>query len=354
MMQNNHNHARVGTRRRGFALIELAAVLALVAALICVLLVAGERARRTAMIGEDLSNLRQIGRLTTNYANDFNDRFSGFSWKAGQSLSLFPDLNNATSDVQATADQAIDIIRRLANRTPSSMPKITSWIPQVLYSHLVLMDYAKIRPAILGSPESASRLFVGNGDKNRLLWISDVDGFEQNKFLPNQPDATIIGGKRWPYSSSYRLPFHFVSTSSGPNAITSAGTWNTYSVPPGATFDAKKLADVAFPSQKVLFHESHGRHHGQRQPYFSVTNGEARVPLLTVDGAADIRATKDGNKGWNPTLPTSLNFIQYTYQPNAWDPPALNGADPCFGSYTYTRSAEKGRDFGGPEVPFQP
>ena len=354
MSSNTLNRGRAHANRQGFALVEAAVVAVVIGMLVAVLVVSGERARRTAMIGEDLSNLRQIGQLTGQYANDFEDKFWSFSWKKGDKLSQWPDLNVNSDNLQAIGSQATDIIRRISNRDQTSMPYSALWLPSAIYSHLPLMDYAGLRPAVLGSTVSASRLFVGSGDRNRLLWISDVDGFEKNKFGANQPPSQQLGYKRWPYSTSYRVPLHLVSTSFGQNSITNAA-WNGYIVPAGAQFDAKKLTEVAYPSNKVLLHESHGRHHGKRQPYFSVSTGEARVPLLTIDGAADTRATRDGNKGWLPLSPMNAGSTCYAYTPNSWDPPTVTGVqDQCSGYYTYTRSAEKGRDFGGPEVPHQP
>ncbi len=355
MTTNTLNRVRGHANRDAFALVEGLVVALVVGLLAAVLVVSGERARRTAMIGEDLSNLRQIGQLTGQYANDFEDKIWSFSWKKGMTPSAFPDLQQANDDSAAASNQAIDIIRRLANRNAESMPKITFWFPHYMYGHLVLMDYAGLRPPTPGTTFTANRLFVGSGDRNRLLWISDVDGFDANKFLPSQPSALIAGNRRWPYSGSYRMPHHLYSESFGPNAITNASTWSTYFIPTGFSNAAKTTMQVVFPANKVLLHEAHGRHQGKRQPYFSMGTGEARVPLLTVDGAADMRATRDGNKGWNPQNPSVALPLQYTYMPNAWDPPAVTGSsDFCYGFYDYTRSAEKGRDFGGPEVPHQP
>jgi type II secretory pathway pseudopilin PulG len=342
-------------RGRAFALAEALVVALVVGLLVAVLVVSGERARRTAMMGEDLSNLRQIGQLTGQYANDFEDKIWSFSWKKGQSLSQFPDLNNAGTDLQAAGNQAVDIMRRLGGLSPAQAPKQSAWLAFSSSNHLPLIEYAGLQTPSLDPTKTSTRMFIGSGDKVRLLWASDLDGFLKNKFLPLQPTGSSGIGFRFPFQSSYRVPFHLISASFGQFAISSVG-WNTYTVLDGATFDAKTLSSVVFPSNKVMFHETHGRHYGQRQPFFSVDTGEARVPLLTVDGAADVRATRDGNKGWVPSNPNSTSPTQYQYNPSVWDPPTVSGGaiDQCYGSYDYTRSAEKGRDFGGPEVPFQP
>ncbi len=342
---------------RAFALIEAVAVLAVVAILTAILVVMGSRARRHAMASDDLTNLRQIGQLTGQYAADNKDLLWGFSWKINDQLSQYPDLNIHTDDINAAAHQAIDIIRRRSDRGRIEIPAINNWIPHIYFSHLPLLDYAgRALPNYTGRA-AGGRFFVSAGDRYRLQWISDAQGFDTGKFLPYQPPA-IGQNRRWVYSSSYTMPPHFFSPPSGFNAIYQQGlNYNFHNV--GFTVGQTALPAIAFPSNKVMLYDTHDRHHGTRQPFHAIATGEARVPMLMVDGSAAIRRTSDANPGWNPTTPTSPNPTTYYYSPTEakqpWNPPAIDpsGVDQCIGFYRYTRSATLGRDFAGPEIPFQ-
>lgn len=327
----------MGTRGpSGFVMRELVATLAVAGVVACVLLVLGARARQTAMAADDLAKLREIGSLTGMYASDNKDVYWGFSWKAGQSLSQWPDLNNATTDIQAGANQAVDILRRRAGRT--DIAPISAWLPYILYSHLALEDYAGATPA--------NRLYVSSGDVNRLKWASDPLGFDQGKFSPCQPDPNAAN-KRWPYSTSWQLPPAFFTKEwSGANAIYNVGTFSVYQTNAGLELVQQTISGVAFPSQKVLLHDFGARHLGRPGLY---ANPEARVAMLVADGSAMVLATKNTNPGWHPGSPTSPSPLMLQYQPLCWDPPSL-GAVNLPAGYRYTREGLFGRDFGGPEV----
>ncbi len=295
------------------------------------------------MASDDLANLRQIGQLTGQYAADNKDFFWAFSWKAGQSLSQWSELNNAPDDVQAAANQACDLARRRTGIV--TLPKVTGWIPHILYSHMVLEDYAAMK--------LPSRMVASSADATLQLWKSDLEGFLQGKFLPNQPPPSG-GGWRWPFAASYAMPPIFYSPDSGPGALYNSSQFNLWIIPGGATLGAKKHGDIAFPSQKVLFHDQFDRHHSSnRQPYFAIATGEARVPILLVDGSADSRATASANRGWQPNNPQSPLPATFVFTGSGSIKPIdPSGSDPCFGHYRFTRMATKGRDFGGPEIPY--
>ncbi len=324
----------------GFVMRELVALIAMAVVIASVLGVLGTKARQTAMAADDLAKLRQIGVLTGMYAADNKDVYWGFSWKAGQSLSQYPDLNNATTDIQAGANQAVDILRRRAGRT--DIPAIFGWIPHILYSHLALEDYASALPA--------DRLFVSSGDVDRLKWASDPLGFDQGKFLPCQPAPSAVQ-KRWPYSSSWQMPAAFFTKEwSGGNALTNSGTFSLYQTPAGLGIVQQATSIVAFPSQKVLLHDFGTRHLGRPGLY---ANPEARVATLISDGSAVVLATQNSNPGWNPPTPTSPSPLLLQYTPSCWDPPLMGAQSNMFAWYRYTREGLFGRDFGGPEVKLQ-
>ncbi len=337
-------------RARAFALIEAAAILAVLATLSAIFIVIGNRGRQLAMASDDLANLRHIGQLTGQYVADNQDFMWAFSWKKGQALSQYPDLNISSTDLEAQANQAVDIARRLTGSSIAEMPKIFGWFPHTTYTHLVLEDYAGMK--------IPNRMFIGTGDRYRLLWTTDLAGFKTGEFLPYQPSPSSIAW-RWPYSASFSMPPAFYAEESGPNAPSQSGNnYNMWSVI-GSNMGVKPISSIAHPSHKVLVHESHSRHFGKRQPFFAVGSGEARVPLLLVDGSADVGATAAANKGWNPSQPTSQNPSAFIYNPTSanalWDPPTVNGPNPsdsCYGYYRFTRNGSLGRDFGGPEIPY--
>src|SRR5690349_12826625 len=103
--------------RRAFALVELLALITVVGCVAALIVLLSGESRRMGRLGEDLGKLRQVGGLTAEYAADHADKFWTFSWRKGDSLSQYPELNNASSDLQAAANQAVDILRRRAGRT---------------------------------------------------------------------------------------------------------------------------------------------------------------------------------------------------------------------------------------------
>src|SRR5262245_6069119 len=126
--------ARVGCR--AFTLIELLVVIAIIALLIGILLPALAEARRAAKLAIcSGQGLKQMGTATQSYAADYQDRIWNFTWVANQGTyartsvmhpTSYADLQWADNDDEAAVEQAIDILRRRADRP--DMPKIAAWI----------------------------------------------------------------------------------------------------------------------------------------------------------------------------------------------------------------------------------
>jgi type II secretory pathway pseudopilin PulG len=333
------------SQARGFALVELLAVLLCAVLIASVLLVMGDSARRNARIGEDLSSLRRIGALTQSYGADYNDLMWSFSWRPGNYTTQWPDLQSAWSDIEAGGYQAVAIMRELSGNP--DLPRLANWFPHVLFSHLVLADYADDRSPV--------RWAVSSGDRHRLKWIEDPECFAQGCFSPYQPGVSTFN-LRWAYSASFSLPPAFYDRSPVPHRISqsSTGSMNMYST--GGSFShlfGVQLSEIAHPSAKVMFHDVFSWHFGSRQPVFLLP--EARVPLLFSDGSADVRRSGDANAGWiNPRDPSHPPTVTpwLVYSPTfVYEPPAVTGSqDVGFGYYRWTRMGIEGRDFGGPEV----
>ena len=332
-----------------FALPELVTLLVLAAVVAAILTLAAHDHRRAARLGEDAGKLRRIGGLTSQYANDNADQFWTFSWRKGQALSKYADLNNATDDNQAAANQAVDFLKRHGR---DDIFNITAWHPHRTYSQFALQDsYAGVADAV----------FISAGDRSRLLWSRDPKGFDAGLYspVPSNPAPPQNNAKRWPYSGSFQLGAAFYDKAPPLSRASQSSTHAHWSVPMTAILGPHTLAEVAYPSHKVHVSDGHARHFATAQPF--ATHDQARLPLLFVDASVMVRAAAEANKGWHPNSPSSAGPSSFVYQPDVWEPPTVSGqpSEPVIGRYLWTRGTPElhgfvGRDFGGPEVYIPP
>lgn len=337
-----------GRRRRGFALMDLAAVLVVLTGVLGLLAICASRGHRLASLTESVANLKRMGEGTTSYGADNQELIFSFTWRADRiGPTPYGDLRAQAEagGLESESAQAVDIIRRRSGR-PTFEP-IYAWVPSVFYSHLVLADYyAESLPAWWAiSPE----------DKHRLRWANDPIGFESGRFSP-APDTL---SPRWPYSSSYERAtclwtWDYVTVTKG--TFGQAGYHNTFQAMPAYTGDPNLLADrrtseVAYPAHKAMQWDSAQRHHGTLEQYFMVR--DSRVPILFADGAVRVRATGNANRGFRPEIPTYMYSTSVSYEPSAWEAPAPGGSRSyqVDAHYRFTRSGLSGRDFDGDEVP---
>ncbi len=334
----------------GFAMIEAAAIVAIGALLVALVLIAGADSRRQARLGEDIAKLRQFGAATGSYAADNGDLFWSFSWKKGAMLSQYPDLNQQAqaSDLAAASAQGVDILRRLAGR--QDINAISNWYPHLNYAHWVLSEH-------FGKPFPDFEA-VSAADTHQVAWARDPHGFDAGLYQP-APSGSLgspgtNNGKRWPYRSTFQVPAAVSDSSTRPNRVEQAVTHYMYFFSVGTQLGARPTSEVTFPAHKAFMWDEHARHFGVRKPY--CTHDEARLPILFVDGSVPVRAAKDANPGGHPNTAATT---QFTYQPNAWEPPTMSGApaEVVIGRFRWTRGCPAnaptnmlaGRDFGGPE-----
>lgn len=320
---------------------ELAVLLVLSIVIVSIFAVIARRESSLSSLGGSQDNLRWFGATTGSYANDNMDRYWSFTWRGDVTNDTpYPDLRGPTgNDLQAAANQAVHILRSRGGRL--DIPVITGWIPHLFYSHLVLADYANM--------ELPLRQAVSPGDRSRILWSGDPQGFDQCRFTPSPPcgDST---SKRWPYSSSYEYGPVFYSSDSGATAISQATGHNQYFVPGGpGVLVARTVPQTRHPSQKAMMWDTYQWYHGTRIAYFPYA--EARVPVLRADGSVQVHSGAQVNLGWQPTNPTVPFPTSMTYSPNAWDPPVPAGSTVSVpGRMRWTRQGQAGRDVDGLEV----
>jgi len=345
------------SERRGFTLIELLVVIAIIALLIGILLPALGAARKKARMAVCMSNMKQFGTATGTYAGENDDRIFSYTWRKGDSLSEWNDLNNAEYDIEAAANQAADILRRTTG-DPTIKPKAPltdgggGWIPHVLFSHLVLQDYLgqRLPEPMTACPE----------DRQLRIWQRAP---KPRDVRDNTPGTLRDGAAtKVAYSSSYQVvPASYdwyqseglKNISYAEKRISQAPqSHRWYYVPYAARLGGVRFTRVAFPGMKVQMHDSHDRHSNSNQYYFGVTTFQARQPLLFFDSSVRVLATADSNLGWNPAAPNGVGPPRTRYDPKPYEPPTSTGeVDEVVDlNYRYTRGGLQGLDYGGDEV----
>ncbi len=339
--------------RPGFTLIELLVVIAIIALLVSIILPALTEAKKSAKTAQNNANLKQYGNTLQSYATDYKDIGPAFSWKGGRTYSsVQPNGSIATytagDDVAAAKNQASDIIKRRAVPDYPNFPDQGAWIPHILYTHLIMMDYLAAR-----LPEPITR---SPFDPFRARWAED----------PTNPTAVGLTNAatdaRWPFSSSYQI----TSASFAPDRFTSDGgslqqagnAYRLYQYAAGSQnrfrLGGRKLSDCKYPDRKVFAYTDMMRHRG-KVPQFYTANG-AETILVAYDASVRTIRVDDMNEGgyWaanssSPWLPALVDYSpteddrRYGY-----DGPDINGDRP--GRCRWTYGSLTGIDYGAKDA----
>lgn len=334
---------------RGFTLVELLIVIAIIALLIGILLPGLGQARKLARKVVCASGSQQYAAAQQGYITDFRDRLPTYTWRGGVIYNQAdPDLRYASSDSQATMNQATHILRTRADYSRTDLRQLTARFPQRRYTHLIINDYLSQRlpEPTMACPE----------DKPLKNWQRDPKG--QLDPEPQRGGGTIppdVWQKFWPYSSSYQtVPCAWSEDQiqGGRTTVTQyPGDHNLFWV--GAQPLGQRGAwDIMFPAFKVAVFEFHDMHSSKFGIYHAYE--QASAALVFWDGSVRFERTEDGNQGFRPDSPTVAAPTSYWYNPSyyGFEPPPLSGAvqDRVLGHYRWTRGGLKGIDFGAGEV----
>lgn len=333
--------------RRAYTLLESIVILAAIAVIACVLAPVMAQTQSAQRLSSCSGLLRQLGLGMHSYTNEYAGRLPTFSWRSGATPAMpgSPVYGwGAPTDTYAVHYQARDIIWR---RTGGfDIGDQQSWVADLSYNHLVLIDYLGWNPI--------TRPLFCNEDRHRFNWLAARQQFRFGTYTTYPVPEPVLG--RWSFSSSFLYVPPSWSPNGGPNAVYQGTTHQSWVVP-SSFRTTRRIDEVSYPAQKVFLYDSIARHMPERWYFYAWT--QSRQPLLFFDLSVREKSTGNGNRGFNPSTPTSNTYTVLRYEPplnpNNWEAPTLTGqqSDLHQGAYfRFTRSGLRGRDFDGPEVPW--
>lgn len=334
----NKSSPRVFARSAAaFTLIELLVVIAIIGVLVSLLLPALATARRTARQTLCTTNLSNYGKAVFAYSADNRDRFATYSWVRGQVYAVqgggtagpYPD------DVTAADNQVIDLLRKFGWFNTWS---VAASYPYPIYNNFVIAEYMSGK-----LPEKAG---VCPEDKVQLQAADDPIG-TMNQYALSDP-------YRWARSSyDLSMPFYAWDRDTTQDRVRIGGMFGhagiTNSLPTNH-YSRRKLSDVLFPSQKVMFYDRFARHSSKKSYY---THPQANNVCVLADGSVRQLKTESCNQGGyvdvaGNVVRLDVTFMQLPlYGEEPW-PDASSTTQPP--RYAATLMGLRGIDFGTNEV----
>ncbi len=335
-------------------------LLAIFGALLAFVAIATQEGRRRARVAGSVTNLQQFASGASSFAADNDDRVFSFSWRQGE-VHVDPDgytYPPRSHDNEAAGDQAVSIMRQRAGRPDITI--ISGWAPHIVYNYLALVEYLdQALPVEFAASPS---------DHNTLAWQrasrDPADRGAAFYALPNRPGYPSTGNPRWAFASSYRVGPSFFSPDAQVNTPT--GPIPTFAQDPAGhryyqvgssrtVLGMRRMNEVVHPANKAMVFEAYADDTSDRRCFYAYER--TRAPILLADGSVSVRSMSDANRGFYPNTPSSPLPTRINYTPDlSWEAPTLSGAASqlLYGYVQWTRSGLRGRDFGGPEVPWVP
>jgi prepilin-type N-terminal cleavage/methylation domain-containing protein/prepilin-type processing-associated H-X9-DG protein len=244
--------------RRGFTLVEMLVVIAIIVTLAAMLLPAVQKARAAAARAKCMNNLRQIALACHNYHDSFKHFPAGVTgdlnqnrgWGWGAQLLPFVD--------QASLAQNIDLTQPFAAGKPvpngiggaGTVPATAMWVPVYVcpsdtsapvngFSAGGMTLGPSSYAAICGSDATAVETATSSTTANGIFYVDSATTIEGIKDGSSQ--TALVGEKAWGWCESAWAGVPSMGGAPGYAApgIGQAGPENTSN--PGATFDGKRM-----------------------------------------------------------------------------------------------------------------
>jgi len=283
---------------RGFSLVELVAVLAVVVSVGAVLGPSVSSMRSQMRGVSSVGNLTAIGQAAGMYGMDNGGRIFTFSWKGGE---FYINLRNGkafvpSDDNDAASYQVRDILYRGTGRIDGEGRIATPFnrLMHRRFSHLVLSDYMGGDPSASVWADPADEMLLG-WQSNPLGFLTDDntvpygDGFPGDGYDQDLNWASIPIQQLWAFSSSYQVTARAWLFDDRATYVPIESTPHLYnSVENDNRFAQRYFSEVAFPSGKVLMHEEFDRGQGAAA-YFAYD--QAEPAKLMFDGSINTMAS---------------------------------------------------------------
>lgn len=365
--------------RRGFTLLELAAVLAVGSVVLTQVMPMAKRARNNGRGMSSAANLMSIGQGAGMYGLDNEDRIFSYTWGGPEPGSgVVPrytlpsgETIRATSDLLAASAQQTDILQRRTGRfgTDDEILFTSERVPHRRTIGLILLEYLGRDP---GDP-----MFIDPNDANQINWsanpldsgpgsgvpyadgIPAKDGYDTDAEWANEAVR-----QRWAFTSSYQTTtaawhrsvgdqLRYAPVASSPHLFQLCGL-GMFSR--GAELsDGRRFDEVWFPGKKVYFFEEFDRER-DGDPYFAYP--QARVEKLMFDGSVDRQSSRLAQTGPSPCKSAAEPWSQRYLPLDAFPLPlsGLNETDELPQPFRWTRLGLFGVDYTnrGPTAPTPP